>query len=361
MTSSASASLSALPKRVLGPLTRNLLTEVEDVVVFALPMNIKFRGITQRDGVLLRGPAGWGEVSPFWDYGPKESSRWLAGGLEAALRGVPAALRSEVSVNVTVPVCSPEEALRRLRGQPGATTAKVKVADPGYLTDEDVVRVRAVSQYLRDTYDAAGRVRVDANTAWSVDEAALALERLNVAADPVGGLEYAEQPCATTEELAELRRRTEVPIAADESLRRADDPLLVRRLDAADAAVIKSAPLGGVRPAMRLAAELGLPTAVSSALDSSIGLATGVGLAAALPQLAYASGLNTATLFTADVVDAPLIAEGGRFTAERARAISGGELTKTARGADNTLKDQWAQRLEAMAAAMGLSEWEEGK
>ncbi len=358
MNNSELAGISALNKNNFGPFSAELLEGIEEVVVFSLPMNVLFRGITQRDGLLVRGPHGWGEVSPFWDYGPEESSFWLASGLESATLPPLQPIRDQVAVNVTIPVCSPEEAVQRLRAQRGATTAKVKVADPQAANGQNVLepgdeeRVRAVAEYLAEAYGEAGRVRVDANTAWNVPQAREALEILNEAAQAVGGLEYAEQPCRTTAELAQLRELTTVPIAADESIRRNANPLQVRELDAASAAVLKVAPLGGVRSAMTIGENLSLPAAVSSALDSSVGLAQGVEFAAALPELAYASGLNTATMFAADVVAEPFVAEEGSFTASRAAAIKVGELTRKSRGVERDLQDRWQDRLESMAVAL---------
>jgi len=129
------------------------------------------------------------------------------------------------------------------------------------------------------------------------------------------GLQYAEQPCASVAELAEVRRRSHVPIAADESIRRAEDPVAVARARAADVAVLKCAPLGGVRRALAVAAQVdaiaGLPVVVSSALETSVGIAAGVALAAALPELPYACGLATVQLLTDDVVTTPLLPVDG--------------------------------------------------
>ena len=186
----------------------------------------------------------------------------------------------------------------------GCATAKVKVAEPGQSLAEDQARVEAV----RDALGPSGRVRVDANGAWSVDDAVTAIGLLDRAA---GGLEYVEQPCATVEELAAVRRAVDVPIAADESIRRASDPYLVRDLEAADIAVLKVQPLGGVRACLRIAEEIGLPVVVSSALETSVGIAAGLALAGALPSLPYACGLATVQLLTADVVAEPLLPVDG--------------------------------------------------
>ncbi|HXW44417.1 MAG TPA: o-succinylbenzoate synthase [Streptosporangiaceae bacterium] len=284
---------------------------------FAIPMPTRFRGTTLREGALLQGPAGWGEFSPFPDYGPRECARWLACALEAATEGWPAPLRDQVPVNVTVPAVGPEQAHAIVAGS-GCRTAKVKVAEPGQPWLQDVARVEAV----RDAIGAGGNVRVDANGGWSVEQA----EQVLTAMVPLE-LEYAEQPCATLGELAALRRRVSVPLAADESIRRAEDPLAVRAAGAADIVVLKTQPLGGVRSALEIAAACGLPVVVSSAVESSVGLAAGVALAAALPELRYACGLATMSLLSGDVTAQPLAESGGSLPV-RAAAVDPAALMR---------------------------------
>jgi O-succinylbenzoate synthase len=274
-------------------------TRVTETRVFAIPLRHRFRGITVREGMLLRGDAGWGEWSPFLEYDPVVAEPWLRCAEEAAAGDWPDPVRDVVPVNVTVPAVGPEQA-HRIVLDGGCATAKVKVAEPGQTPADDQARVEAV----RDALGPSGRLRVDANGAWSVDEAVGAIGVLDKAA---GGLEYVEQPCATVEELAAVRRAVDVPIAADESIRRASDPYLVRDLEAADIAVLKVQPLGGVRACLRIAEEIGLPVVVSSALETSVGIAAGLALAGALPSLPYACGLATVQLLTADVVGEPLV------------------------------------------------------
>ncbi len=277
---------------------------------YAIPMRERFRGLTVREGALLSGPAGWGEFSPFAEYGPRECAPWLACALEAAIAGWPAPVRDCIGVNVTVPAVGPQRA-HEIAASAGCRTAKVKVAEAGQAGNDDVARVAAV----RDALGASGRIRVDANGGWDVRQAAVMLRAL-----APFGLEYAEQPCATLAELAELRRLVDVPLAADESIRRAADPLAVRAAGAADIVVLKAAPLGGVRTALRVASGCGLPAVVSSAVESSVGLAAGVALAAALPELPYACGLATMSLLTGDVTAAPLTAEAGTLPVRAAVA-----------------------------------------
>ena len=273
--------------------------------MFAIPMRTRFRGVTRREGALVRGPAGWGEFSPFPEYGPAECARWLAAAYEAAEEGWPAPLRTRIPVNVTVPAVGPEAAHAIVAGS-GCGTAKVKVAEPGQDETDDLARVEAV----RDALGPGGRVRVDANGAWTPDTAVRMIKAL-------GELEYAEQPCRTLEELAEVRRRVDTPIAADESVRRAEDPLRVRAADAADIVVLKVQPLGGVRAALAVAEACGLPVVVSSAVETSVGLAAGLALAAALPELPYACGLGTLSLLEGDVVGEPLTAVDGAIEVRR--------------------------------------------
>ena len=278
--------------------------------VFSIPLRTRFRGITVREGALLRGPVGWGEFSPFLEYDATTSAPWLACAREAADLGWPDPVRDSVPVNVTVPACSPERAREIVLGSAGCRTAKVKVAEAGQDPREDEARLEAV----RDALGRSGLVRIDANGGWSVDEA---VRRIGVLDRAAGGLEYVEQPVATVEDLALVRRKVSVLIAADESIRRAADPYRVRDLEAADIAVLKVQPLGGVRACLRIADDIGLPVVVSSAIESSVGIAAGVALAAALPDLPHACGLATVQLLTDDVVSDPLLPVDGALAVRR--------------------------------------------
>ena len=305
--------------------------------VYRVPLRTRFRGIDVRDGVLLRGPAGWGEFSPFWDYDDAESRRWWLAAREAAIEGFPAPVRDSVPVNVTVPAVGPERA-HEIVAASGCRTAKVKVADPGQTEADDLARVEAV----RDALGPAGAVRVDANAAWDVGTAVARIKALDAAA----GLEYVEQPCATLEDLVALRRRIDVRVAADEVVRRAADPLGVDLREACDVVVLKAQPLGGVRAALRVAEAHGLPCVVSSALESSVGIAAGVALAAALPELPFACGLATVALFTDDVASAPLLPVGGELPVTRPDPD---RLAAVA--ADGATDARWRARLARVSAA----------
>ncbi len=310
--------------------------------VVSLPLRVRFRGITAREALLLRGPHGWGEFAPFVEYDDAEASRWLSSAIEAAWSPPLPTVRDAVPVNATIPAIPPEAVAAVLARFDGCTTAKVKVAEPGQSLADDVARVGEVRSLL----GPAGRLRVDANAAWDVEQARRALAALSRF-----DLEYAEQPCATLDELRSLRielarHGIDVPVAADESVRKATDPLRVAVAGAADVVVLKVAPLGGVRAALevatRLHADFAVAVVVSSALDTSVGLAAGVRLAAALPELPYACGLGTASLLAADVTPRPLQAEAGRV---RVRTVEA-ELSCLARvGASAERRSWWLERL----------------
>ncbi|QKS88212.1 o-succinylbenzoate synthase [Curtobacterium flaccumfaciens] len=281
-----------------------------DAHVVALPMRVRFRGITTREAVVLRGPAGWTEFSPFVEYDDAEAAAWLRATVDFGWTDHEPAADS-VPVNATVPAIAADAVADLLARYPGCTTAKVKVAEPGTTVDDDVARVAAVRRVMGP--EAA--VRVDANGLWSVEQATAALERL-----APFDLQYAEQPCATVPELAELRSRVAglgVRVAADESVRKASDPLAVARAGAADVLVVKAQPLGGISAARAVIADAGLPCVVSSALDTSVGLGMGAFLAAAAMTPGYAAGLGTAAMFAGDVTADPLLPVGGRVPVRR--------------------------------------------
>jgi len=299
--------------------------------VVALPMRVRFRGITVREVALIDGPSGWGEFGAFLEYEPAEAAHWLAAGIESAYGTGPPALRDRIRINATIPAVPAAQVPEVLARFPGVTTAKVKVAEPGQTLADDVSRVNAVRAQIPT-------VRVDANGAWTVEQAVAAAAALT--AD--GPLEYLEQPCATVAELAAVRARTDVPVAADESIRKAADPLAVVRAGAADIAVLKVAPLGGVRSLLEIAAQIDIPVVISSALDSAVGIAAGLRAAAALPSLEYACGLGTGGLFVEDVAEIAVV-DGGLAVA--GVVPDGARLTALAAPADR--RDWWIARVRA--------------
>lgn len=329
-------------RSVSGPAT---VEEVlEGLRVVTLPLGIRFRGVTEREVALVRGPVGWGEFAPFVEYAPQESARWLDAALEAAWQGWPEPVRGEVAVNATVPAVPAADVPAVLARYDGCTTAKVKVAERGQGERDDIDRVAAV----RDVMGPHARIRVDANGGWSLTQAADMLAAL-----APFDLEYAEQPCADVRHLARLRidlahQGVDVPIAADESIRKAEDPLEVARLRAADVIVVKVAPLGGVASALDVVAECGLPAVVSSAIDSSVGLRAGVALAAALPDLDHACGLGTGALLSADVTHQPLVPVRGALPV---RAVQVDEMLLDRHASPTPRQEWWRERVRAAWAA----------
>jgi O-succinylbenzoate synthase len=279
--------------------------------VVSIPLRQRFRGIEAREVVLFEGPQGWTEFSPFVEYDDVEAAAWLAAALDFGWNAAPPLLRDSVPVNATLPAVAPHFVADVLDRFAGCRTVKVKVAETGQTLDDDVARVAAAREYL----GAEGRIRIDANGGWNVDEAEHAIHAL-----AEHDLEYVEQPCATVDELWQIRQRVKymgVPVAADESVRKAADPLLVARQEAADILVIKAQPLGGIRAALAIAGEAGLPLVVSSALETSVGISMGLHLAAALPELPYDCGLATVSLLSLDVSADPLVPVDGAIGVRR--------------------------------------------
>ncbi|PPJ17141.1 O-succinylbenzoate synthase [Nocardia nova] len=325
------------------PFRRVRLDRVSDLdpasaLVYAIPLRTRFRGITVREGMLLEGPRGWGEFCPFVEYDDREAANWLATTVEQIEEGWPEPVRDRIPVNCTVPAVGPERAYA-IVAESGCRTAKVKIADHPDSLAEDIERVAAV----RDALGGDGAVRVDANAVWDVDTAVTNLRQIDRAAQ---GLEYAEQPCRTIEELAAVRRRVDIPIAADESIRRAEDPLRVAVAGAADIAVLKCTPLGGVRRALRVAQAAGLPCVISSALETSVGLSAQLALAGALPELDHACGLGTVNLFTGDVVAESLRPVDGYLSVPRTPPNPDPALLERFRHPDPERTAWWRSRLE---------------
>jgi len=279
--------------------------------VVSLPLRQRFRRIDTREAMLFEGPQGWTEFSPFVEYDDAEAAAWLRGAIDFGWSAGAPLLRERIPVNATLPAVGPDAVAGILARFPGCRTVKVKVAEPGQVLSDDVARVAEARAVL----GPEGRIRIDANGGWNVDEAEHAIHALTRY-----DLEYVEQPCASVEELAELRTRVKymgIPIAADESVRKAEDPLAVARAGAADVLVIKAQPLGGVNAALDIVRAAGLPAVVSSALDTSVGISMGLHLAAAIDELPFDCGLATSALLAADVTANPLLPVDGAIEVRR--------------------------------------------
>jgi len=261
--------------------------------VVALPMKTKFRGIQTREVALIQGEFGWGEFSPFLEYDDAESAPWLASAIEAATQPKPKLYRAEVSVNGTIPALNDVQDLDRIINSfPGVKTFKVKV---GSDVSEDLQRLDLIRSIRPDAV-----IRIDVNGLWSVDEAEIFL-------NSVGEIEYVEQPCATIEELRELKKRVDVKIVGDEVLRKAKDPFNVNLSDAIDFLMLKVQPLGGIKRAHKLAEHHNLPVVVSSALESAVGINYGLILAASFEDMNFDCGLGTGSLMAKNVADLPIV------------------------------------------------------
>lgn len=313
---------------------------LENLFTVEIPMTVTFRGVNSRQSALICGPYGWGEFAPFLEYGPQESAAWLACALEAAWLPAPEPVRTRIPLNATLPAVPAErvpEVLAKYEGE--IQELKIKVAEKGQSLADDIARVAAAREALPNA-----RLKVDANMGYTLAGALDALRKLCEY-----GIIYAEQPVASIEDMAALRfaiAKEGLParIAADESIRKAEDPLKVARANAADLMVIKAAPLGGVRRALALVEQAQLPAVVSSALESSVGIATGASLAASLPTLRYGCGLGTVSLMAEDVTDEPLIARDG-FMDLRTITPSPQRLERLA--TDKQTRQWWVERVTA--------------
>ena len=266
---------------------------LETLRVVALPMKTNFRGVTVREVALIQGEYGWGEFSPFLEYDDAESAPWLACAIEAATQPKPKLFRTEVTVNGTIPALNDREELERVVNSfPGVTTFKVKV---GSNASEDIARIN-VLRSLRPN----AKLRIDANGLLSVEQAVSLLQL-------VGDIEYIEQPCATVEELRELKKRVDVKIVGDELLRKAKDPFAIDLSGAVDYLMLKVQPLGGIKRAHQLARHHKLPVVVSSALESAVGINYGLTLAASFEDMNFDCGLGTGSLLAKNVAQLPIV------------------------------------------------------
>ena len=265
--------------------------------VIALPMKTKFRGITVREVALIKGPHGWGEFSPFLEYDDAESAPWLASAIEAATTPKPKLYRTSIAINGTIPALNDKKKIEELVNSfPGVETFKVKV---GQNLSEDVARL-AMIRVLRPE----AKLRVDVNGLWSVEDA---LRNLYTYYENIGPLEYVEQPCATIEELRELKKRADVKIVGDEVLRKSTNPFDVDLSGAIDYLMLKVQPLGGIKRAHALAKHHELPVIVSSALESAVGINYGLILAASFEDMKFDCGLGTGSLLAKNVADLPIV------------------------------------------------------
>ena len=261
--------------------------------VIALPMKTKFRGINVREVALFKGDYGWGEFSPFLEYDDQECAPWLACAIEAATVPKPQLYRTRIPVNGTIPALNDQAELERIVNSfPGVNCFKVKV---GSDVSDDLHRLEVIRE-LRPN----ANIRIDVNGLWNVDEAEMFL-------NSVGEIEYVEQPCATIEELRELKKRSPVKIVGDEVLRKSKNPFEVDLSGAIDFLMMKVQPLGGIKKAHALAEHHNLPVVVSSALESAVGINYGLILAASFENMNFDCGLGTGSLLAKNVAELPIV------------------------------------------------------
>ncbi len=266
---------------------------LESLRVVTLPTTTNFRGVTFREVAVIQGEYGWGEFSPFLEYDEAESASWLACAIEAATKPKPQLYRTEVAVNGTIPALNDVQDLERvINSFPGVKTFKVKV---GTDVSEDLHRLELVR-----TLQPNATIRVDVNGLWSVDEAEKFI-------NSIGDVEYVEQPCATIEELRELKKRVDVKIVGDEVIRKAADPFDVDLSSAVDYLMLNVQPLGGIKRANKLAEHHNLPVVVSSALESAVGINYGLILAASFEGMSFDCGLGTGSLLAKNVGELPIV------------------------------------------------------
>jgi O-succinylbenzoate synthase len=272
---------------------------LESMRVVALPTKTNFRGVTSREVALFKGPNGWGEFSPFLEYDSKECVPWLQSAIASATSPAPKLFREKIKVNGTIPaVNDPADIERIVDSFSGVTTFKVKV---GNNLSEDVARLVQIRSLKPDA-----KLRIDVNGSWSVTDA---IDNLKVIHENIGDLEYVEQPCATVDELRELKAKLpfSLKIAGDEVVRKAADPFKLDLVGAVDILVLKVQPLGGIERAQKLANHFGLPIVISSALESAVGINYGLQLAASFTELSFDCGLGTGSLLKSDVGQLPII------------------------------------------------------
>jgi len=329
---------------------------LQGVTPFAITLCREFRGVTSREGVVIHGPSGWGEFAPFEDYGNEYAGRWLATALEAAYGTWPASKRQFIHVNAIIPGVSADVAadlVRDIVQNDGCSTIKVKVT--GDLAGDEA-RVAAVRHQLdRALGVGIGKIRIDANACWSVAEAIAAIHCLSAY-----NLEYVEQPVESNEELREVRKAIDTPIAVDEGIRKnknLDAQALGELRELADVAIIKPAPVGGVQRGIEVAELLRMPIVVSNGMESSIGLCTSLALAGAL-DIDLACGLGTGKLIAQDLVESPLVATNGQMEVQRLIPNPDSLAAARARVSDDQAQF-WLSRLEQAWQSDAVAPWHE--
>ncbi|MCH8026033.1 MAG: mandelate racemase/muconate lactonizing enzyme family protein [Chloroflexi bacterium] len=213
-----------------------------------------------------------------------------------------------VPVNATVATANTAEAagLAAAAREAGFSCVKLKVGMAASAEDERG-RVAAVRAALGPNI----ALRIDANGGWQPDQAIATIQALESF-----DLELVEQPIASGQlaEMARIRAAVAVAIAADEDVTSVESARRVLAAGAADALVVKPMTCGGIKPAREiatLAEDAGVAVIVTTTIDSGVGTAAALQLAATLPDNGPACGLATGGLFIDDLVAAPFSARQG--------------------------------------------------
>lgn len=305
--------------------------------VLSVPMRVRFRGVTHREVMVFEGSHGWTEWSPFLEYEDPEAATWLRAALEFGFTATEPLRTKSIFINATLAAVPPEQVAEQLAAFGEFRTVKIKVAEPGQTIENDLARIRRV----RELYSGA-TIRIDANGGYDVSGAIEIAKQLAIESIE---LQYFEQPVKTIAELAEVREklaRIGTRVAADESVRKAIDPLAVVAANASDVLVIKAQPLGGITAALEITNRANLPVTVSSALETSIGISMGLHLAAALEVESFDAGLGTVALMSDDVCEEPFIAKNSQLQVRRAVPS---EFKLAALAADSDRARWWHERL----------------
>ena len=322
------------------------------------PLQTAGGSISAREGFLIRvehgGQSGIGEATPLlgWTESYDECQEALAGaariaeeldwGVALAKLDAPAArhgvslafadalasaneqplyqsLGSEVAIE-TVPVNatlgadgSPEAVAERATEAvaSGFRTLKLKVGTNGI--EEDIERVRAI----RDAVGDEVAIRVDANGAWTLEQARGALEALDAL-----DVEYVEQPLPTAALSAHSSLRGSVDIALDESLA-AHDIDTILEADAADVLILKPMVVGGPDRALEIAMEAhrhGVDIVISNTIDAVVARTGAVHVAASIPNV-RTCGLATASMLETDLGPDPAVVRDGDISVPQGNGL----------------------------------------
>ncbi len=310
------------------------LDELIDIAhPFKVDLKSEFGGVNSREGLIFRGPNGFGEFAPFKHHRPEHAAFWLAAAIEMAFDPVIEIERREIPINAIIPMVSISETTEYVEQalDQGIRCFKVKCGSEDFA--DDFARVMAVRENTE-----LSSIRIDVNGKWDVQQAKDRIFELNAFAT----LEYVEQPVKTIEEMKQLRNFVDVPLAIDEGIRLSEGLNPKELQMAADIAILKAIPSGGVRRALELAEIIDMPIVVSGSMDTSVGLVAGLKLASNVKELYGACGLGTGNLLATDLAKT-VVPTGGKI--EVITVYPDEEKLTSARITDEASIDYWNNML----------------